>query len=86
VPACRSGHGTRGGLVAGGLFVLPGVLAIMALSWVYALYGNVSTISGKGTSKKKMATNAAAARPTMTGPLSARLPNSSYRACSRSWR
>src|ERR1700710_362926 len=34
-------HGTRGGLVAGGLFVLPGIIAIMALSWVYALYGNL---------------------------------------------
>ena len=39
-------HGTRGGLVAGGLFVLPGVLAIMALSWVYALYGNVGFVAG----------------------------------------
>ena len=32
-------HGWRGGLIAGGLFVLPGVLAIMALSWVYVLWG-----------------------------------------------
>ena len=39
-------HGTRGGLVAGGLFVLPGVVAIMALSWVYALYGNVGLVAG----------------------------------------
>src|SRR5690349_2600158 len=39
-------HGTRGGLVAGGLFVLPGVLAIMALSWVYALYGQVGLVAG----------------------------------------
>ena len=39
-------HGTRGGLVAGGLFVLPGVIAIMALSWIYALYGNVGLIGG----------------------------------------
>lgn len=34
-------HKTKGGLVAGTLFVLPGLLAIMALSWVYALFGNV---------------------------------------------
>src|SRR5688500_4696100 len=27
-------HGTRGGLIAGALFVLPGVIAIMALSWL----------------------------------------------------
>lgn len=39
-------HGPRGGLVAGGLFVLPGVVAIMGLSWVYALYGNVGFIAG----------------------------------------
>uniref|UniRef100_UPI0030139AD9 chromate efflux transporter n=1 Tax=Methylobacterium nigriterrae TaxID=3127512 RepID=UPI0030139AD9 len=39
-------HGTRGGLVAGGLFVLPGVLAIMALSWIYALYGKVGLVAG----------------------------------------
>src|SRR4051812_4636642 len=28
-------HGTRGGLIAGLLFILPGILAIMALSYVY---------------------------------------------------
>lgn len=39
-------HGTRGGLVAGGLFVLPGLVAIMALSWVYALSGNVGLVAG----------------------------------------
>lgn len=38
-------HKTRGGLVAGGLFVLPGAIAIMALSWIYALYGNVGIVS-----------------------------------------
>lgn len=37
-------HRTIGGIVAGLLFVLPGVVAIMALSWVYALYGNVGTV------------------------------------------
>jgi chromate transporter len=39
-------HGTRGGILAGGLFVLPGIVAIMALSWVYALYGNVGVVAG----------------------------------------
>jgi chromate transporter len=33
-------HRTRGGLIAGGLFVLPGFLAILALSVVYALYAH----------------------------------------------
>ena len=30
-------HKTRGGLFAGTLFVLPGLIAIMALSWIYVL-------------------------------------------------
>lgn len=38
-------HKTRGGLIAGTLFILPGVVAIMALSWIYAFYGNVGIIS-----------------------------------------
>ena len=38
-------HKTRGGIVAGGLFVLPGVVSIMALSWVYALYGQLGIVS-----------------------------------------
>jgi chromate transporter len=37
-------HRTRGGLVAGTLFVLPGLLAIMALSLVYAAFGNVGIV------------------------------------------
>ncbi|MDO9641293.1 MAG: chromate efflux transporter [Pseudotabrizicola sp.] len=37
-------HRTIGGIIAGLLFVLPGVVAIMALSWVYALYGNVGAV------------------------------------------
>jgi len=37
-------HGTRGGLIAGALFVLPGVVAIMALSWLYALFGDVGLV------------------------------------------
>ena len=32
-------HGVRGGLVAGGLFILPGFVSILALSFVYARYG-----------------------------------------------
>ncbi len=37
-------HRTAGGMMAGGLFILPGVISIMALSWIYAAYGNVSFI------------------------------------------
>lgn len=37
-------HRTRGGLVAGGLFVLPSVVILLALSYVYATYGNVPIV------------------------------------------
>jgi chromate transporter len=38
-------HRTRGGIVAGTLFVLPGVFAIMALSYLYAGWGRVGAIA-----------------------------------------
>ncbi|MEA2898776.1 MAG: chromate transporter [Bradyrhizobium sp.] len=37
-------HRTAGGIMAGGLFIVPGVISIMALSYIYAGYGNVSFI------------------------------------------
>jgi chromate transporter len=37
-------HKTKGGLIAGTLFVLPGLLAIMALSLVYAAFGQVGLV------------------------------------------
>ncbi len=37
-------HRTVGGLVAGTLFVLPGFVAIMILSWIYAAWGNVGIV------------------------------------------
>jgi chromate transporter len=38
-------HRTLGGVMAGVLFVLPGVVSIMALSIVYALFGKVGVVS-----------------------------------------
>jgi chromate transporter len=38
-------HRTLGGVIAGVLFVLPGVVSIMALSIVYALFGKVGVVS-----------------------------------------
>ena len=38
-------HGTAGGLMAGGLFILPGVFAIMGLSVIYAGWGHVGFIA-----------------------------------------
>src|SRR5512147_1456808 len=37
-------HRTAGGLMAGGLFIVPGIIAIMALSYIYAAYGNVGFV------------------------------------------
>ena len=34
-------HRTLGGIMAGALFVVPGIISIMALSYVYAAYGKV---------------------------------------------
>ena len=39
-------HGTLGGLVAGLLFIAPGILAIFTLSVIYATLGDVSVVSG----------------------------------------
>jgi chromate transporter len=38
-------HRTLGGIMAGVLFVIPGIIAIMALSYVYAAWGNVPVIA-----------------------------------------
>jgi chromate transporter len=38
-------HKTKGGLAAGLLFILPGAVAIMALSWIYVLFGNVGPVA-----------------------------------------
>src|ERR1700732_3993983 len=37
-------HRTLGGIMAGALFVVPGVISIMALSYIYAAYGKVPVI------------------------------------------
>lgn len=37
-------HKTKGGLVAGVLFVVPGFVSIMVLSWIYAAYGKVGAV------------------------------------------
>ena len=39
-------HRWPGGLMAGGLFILPGVVAIMALSWIYASWGEAGLVAG----------------------------------------
>ena len=38
-------HGTKGGIAAGTLFVLPGLICIMALSYIYAGLGHVGAVA-----------------------------------------
>ena len=38
-------HGVKGALVAGLLFIVPGIVAIMGLSWIYAIWGDVAFVS-----------------------------------------
>jgi chromate transporter len=38
-------HRTPGALVAGGLFVLPSLFILIALSWVYVMYGQVPAVA-----------------------------------------
>ena len=39
-------HRTWGGVVAGGLFVLPSVFILVTLSWLYMAYGEVPAVAG----------------------------------------
>ena len=39
-------HRTWGGIVAGGLFVLPSLFVLIGLSWVYMAFGTVPIIAG----------------------------------------
>ncbi len=39
-------HRTWGGIIAGALFVLPSLFILIALSWIYVAYGDVSLVAG----------------------------------------
>ena len=39
-------HGTSGGIIAGTLFVLPSLVILIALTWVYLIYGDVPLVAG----------------------------------------
>lgn len=39
-------HGTLGGIIAGTLFVLPSLAILIALTWIYLVYGDVPVIAG----------------------------------------
>ena len=38
-------HRTLGGIMAGGLFIVPGIISIMALSYIYAVFGKVGFVT-----------------------------------------
>ena len=38
-------HRTAGGLIAGLLFVLPGAVSIMVLSWIYSIWGQTGIVA-----------------------------------------
>ena len=38
-------HGVKGGLIAGGLFVLPGAIIVLGLSLIYAAFGQVPVVA-----------------------------------------
>ena len=39
-------HGTLGGIMAGVLFVLPSLIILIVLTWIYLVYGNVPVVAG----------------------------------------
>jgi chromate transporter len=39
-------HRTRGGIIAGGLFVLPSLLLLILLSWIYVAFGHTQLVDG----------------------------------------
>ena len=69
-------HGIRGGLVAGGLFVLPSALLLWGLSWLYAAHGSAPLVAAIFTGLKPAVTAIVAAavihigRRSLRGPLS----------------
>ena len=39
-------HGVKGGITAGALFVLPSLFILIALSWIYLVFGDVPVVAG----------------------------------------
>jgi hypothetical protein len=46
-------HRTWGGLVAGGLFVLPSLFILIGLSWIYVAFGNVPWVAACCTASNR---------------------------------
>lgn len=39
-------HGTKGGIVAGVLFIVPSLFTLIGLTWVYLVFGNAPVVEG----------------------------------------
>ncbi|NJO15019.1 MAG: chromate efflux transporter [Thioploca sp.] len=39
-------HGTLGGIIAGVLFILPSLILLIALTWIYLVFGQVNAVAG----------------------------------------
>jgi hypothetical protein len=46
-------HRTRGGIIAGVLFVLPSLLILIGLSWIYLAYGHLPVVAGSSTASSR---------------------------------
>jgi chromate transporter len=79
-------HGLRGGLVAGGLFVLPGALVLLALSWIAAAHGDAGPVAAlfDGIKPAVVAIIAAAVwrmgRRTLKGPAAVAMAGAAFLA------
>jgi chromate transporter len=79
-------YGVRGGLVAGGLFVLPGALVLLALSWIAAAHGDTGLVGAlfDGIKPAVVAIIAAAVwrlgRRTLKGPAAVAMAGAAFLA------
>jgi chromate transporter len=79
-------YGVRGGLVAGGLFVLPGALVLLALSWIAAAHGDAGPVAAlfDGIKPAVVAIIAAAVwrmgRRTLKGPAAVAMAGAAFLA------
>ena len=56
-------HRTWGGIVAGALFVLPSLLILIALSWIYIAFGDVPLVPGCSTASSPRSPPSCCRRP-----------------------
>ena len=67
-------HGTAGGVLAGAFFVLPSVLVLLLLSWIYAAHGSLPAVVGVLSGLKRRAGGIVAAAGHRPAGIHARTP------------